>query len=30
MFHDMDTQFGPHTINRYASALNTLLPMIQR
>jgi hypothetical protein len=22
----MDTQFGPHTIDRFASALNTLLP----
>jgi hypothetical protein len=26
VFHDMDTQFGPHTIDRFASALNTLLP----
>jgi hypothetical protein len=26
MFHEMDTQFGPHTIDRFASALNTPLP----
>jgi uncharacterized membrane protein len=26
VFHEMDTQFGPHTIDRFASALNTLLP----
>jgi hypothetical protein len=26
MFHEMDTQFGPHTIDRFASALDTLLP----
>jgi hypothetical protein len=26
MFHEMYTQFGPHTIDRFASALNTLLP----
>jgi hypothetical protein len=26
VFHDMNTQFGPHTIDRFASALNTLLP----
>jgi hypothetical protein len=26
VFHDMDTQFGPYTIDRFASALNTLLP----
>jgi hypothetical protein len=26
VFHEMDTQFGPHTIVRFASALNTLLP----
>jgi hypothetical protein len=25
-FHEMDTQFAPHTIDRFASALNTLLP----
>jgi hypothetical protein len=24
--HEMDSQCGPHTINRFASALNTLLP----
>jgi hypothetical protein len=26
VFHEMDTQFGPHTIDRFASALNTLFP----
>jgi hypothetical protein len=26
VFHEMDTQFGPHTIVRLASALNMLLP----
>jgi hypothetical protein len=26
VIHDMDTQFGPHTIDRFASALNSLLP----
>jgi hypothetical protein len=26
VFHEMDTQLGPHTIDRFASALNTLLP----
>jgi hypothetical protein len=26
MYHEMDTQFGPHTIDRFASALDTLLP----
>jgi hypothetical protein len=26
VFHEMDTLFGPHTIDRFASALNTLLP----
>jgi hypothetical protein len=26
VFHEMDTQFGPHTIDRFASALNPLLP----
>jgi hypothetical protein len=26
VFHDLDSQFGPHTIDRLASALNTLLP----
>jgi hypothetical protein len=25
-FHEMDTPFGPYTIDRFASALNTLLP----
>jgi hypothetical protein len=25
VFHEMDTRFGPHTIDRFASALNTLL-----
>jgi hypothetical protein len=25
VFHEMDTHFGPHTIDRFASALNTLL-----
>jgi hypothetical protein len=26
VFHEMDTQLGPHTIDRFASSLNTLLP----
>jgi hypothetical protein len=26
VFHEMDTQFGPHAIDRFASALNTLPP----
>jgi hypothetical protein len=26
VFHEMDTHFGPHTIDRSASALSTLLP----
>jgi hypothetical protein len=26
VFHEMDTQFGPHMIDRVASALTTLLP----
>jgi hypothetical protein len=26
VFHEMNIQFGPHTIDRFASALNTLLP----
>jgi hypothetical protein len=26
LFHEMDNEFGPHTIDRFASALNTLLP----
>jgi hypothetical protein len=26
VFHEMDTQLGLHTIDRFASALNTLLP----
>jgi hypothetical protein len=26
VLHERDTQFGPHTIDRFASALNTLLP----
>jgi hypothetical protein len=26
VFLEMDTQFGPHAIDRFASALNTLLP----
>jgi hypothetical protein len=26
VFHEMDTRFGPHTIDRFASALYTLLP----
>jgi hypothetical protein len=26
VFHEMDTQFGSHTIDRFASALYTLLP----
>jgi hypothetical protein len=26
VLNDMNTQFGPHTIDRFASALNTLLP----
>jgi hypothetical protein len=30
VFHEMDTQFGPHTIDRFASALNTLLPATTR
>jgi hypothetical protein len=26
VFHEIDTQFAPHTIDRFASALNTRLP----
>jgi hypothetical protein len=26
VFYEMNTQFGPHTIDRFASTLNTLLP----
>jgi hypothetical protein len=26
VFHEMDTQFGPHTIDLFLSALSTLLP----
>jgi hypothetical protein len=26
IFHKMDSLYGPHTIDRFASALNTLLP----
>jgi hypothetical protein len=26
VFHEMNTQFGPHAIDRFASALDTLLP----
>jgi hypothetical protein len=29
VFHEMDTEFGPPTIDRFASALNTLLPSLQ-
>jgi hypothetical protein len=26
VFQEMDTQFGPHTIDRFTSALDTLFP----
>jgi hypothetical protein len=26
VFQEIDTQFGPHTIDRFASALNAVLP----